>query len=224
MWLLVGHRSHGRVRDFVELAVVAERLTLPREANDLERLAKAGLALAVGNAVGVVRADDATPTDPELEASLADVIERRDLFGDPERMIQGQDAHGGADAKPARARGDRARDLQRGGDDRPHRVEVDLAEPDAIDAQRLGALRRLEGLAERGRLAEPLSHLFDEDPEVHGGLSEGGQKKNVRFFANSTLWSRMIFRRAICQPPFTRRSRSSRLPTSMSVSVSTRLR
>src|SRR5262249_53836170 len=50
------------------------------------------------------------------------------------------------------------------------------------------------------------------------------QKKNVRFLASSTLWSRTMLRRAISKPPFTRRSTSSRLPTSTSVSVSTRLR
>ena len=53
---------------------------------------------------------------------------------------------------------------------------------------------------------------------------EGPQKKNVRFFASRTFWSRMILRRAILNEPFTRRSTSSRLPTSTSVSVSTRLR
>lgn len=51
-----------------------------------------------------------------------------------------------------------------------------------------------------------------------------GQKKTLRFFASRTFWSSTIFRRAIRHDPSTRRSRSSRLPTRKSVSVSTRLR
>ena len=55
-------------------------------------------------------------------------------------------------------------------------------------------------------------------------LSTHPQKKNVRFLVSNTFWSRMILRARCCQSPSTRRSRSSRLPTRMSVSVSTRLR
>jgi hypothetical protein len=94
---------------------------------------KRGLALGVGHPVDVVRPHDAAAPDAELEAALADVIDRRDLFGDAQGMVQGQDLHGGPHAEPARAAGDRARDLERGGDDRAHRREVDLPEPQAID-------------------------------------------------------------------------------------------
>src|SRR4051794_40574841 len=59
---------------------------------------------------------------------------------------------------------------------------------------------------------------------VHRHRFASAQKKNVRFLVSNTFWSRMIFRRAISQFSPLRRSVSSRLPTSRSVSVSTRLR
>ena len=45
---------------------------------------------------------------------------------------------------------------------------MDLAQPDAVRAPGLGALRRLERVAERGGLARPLAQLLDEDADVHG--------------------------------------------------------
>ena len=45
---LVGPRRHRGVVDAVELALVAERLAGPGPAEDVERLAEAGLALGVG--------------------------------------------------------------------------------------------------------------------------------------------------------------------------------
>ena len=154
--------------DPVELALVAERLPRPRLPDDLERLAKAGLALAIGHAIGIVRAHHAAAADPELEATLADVIDGRDLFGDAQGMVQGEDLDGGADVEPAGASRDRAGHLQRGGDHRASRGEVDLPEPHAVDAPRLGPVGHLEDVPEGRGLAGPLTHLLDEQPEVHG--------------------------------------------------------
>src|SRR5207247_477287 len=64
---LVRPRRDRRVLEAVELALVAERLALPRLADDLERLAEARLALAVGDPVDVVGARDAAAADPELD-------------------------------------------------------------------------------------------------------------------------------------------------------------
>src|SRR2546430_14751484 len=52
-------------------------------------------------------------------------------------------------------------------DDRAGRIEVDLAEPHAIDAPRLRRLGNREDIPERARLVHPVAHLLDEDPEVH---------------------------------------------------------
>src|SRR5262245_42273820 len=96
-----------RVLEAVELALVAERLALPRLADDLERLAEARLALVVGDPVDVVGARDAAAADPELDAAFTDVIERRHLFGDAQRMAQGKHRDRGTHADPARPGGDR---------------------------------------------------------------------------------------------------------------------
>ena len=98
----IGDAAAGRVgarrwrSDAIELALVAERLARPRLPEDVERLAEARLALAVLDAVDVVGAHDAAAADPELEAALADVIERGDLLGDAQRMVQRQHLHGRA--------------------------------------------------------------------------------------------------------------------------------
>src|SRR5262245_31898637 len=85
---LIGSRRDRGILDRLEPAVVAERLSRPRVSKDLERLAKAGLALGIRDAVGVVRAHDAASADPELEPAFADLVDGRDLLGDAQRMIE----------------------------------------------------------------------------------------------------------------------------------------
>src|SRR5262249_4246157 len=63
--------------------------------------------------------------------------------------------------------GDRRGHLERRGDHRASRREVDLAEPDAIGAPGLGPVRQLEDVPEGAGLAGPLTHLLDEESEVH---------------------------------------------------------
>src|SRR5262249_61062661 len=76
----------------------------------------------------------------------------------------------GPPAPPPRPGRDRAGDLKRRRDDRAGRVEVDLAEPHAIDTPGLGCLGEREHVAERAHLVHSTPHLLDEDPEVHGSL------------------------------------------------------
>jgi hypothetical protein len=96
------------------------------------------------------------------------VVDGGDLLRDAEGMVQGWDLDGGADPDPAGAGGDGAGHLQRGGNDGAGRSEVDLAEPDAVDAPELGPVCHLEDIAKRGRLARSVAQLLDEDTEVHG--------------------------------------------------------
>src|SRR5262249_58144238 len=63
---------------------------------------------------------------------------------------------------------DAARPLRRRGEAGRGGLEVDLAEPHAIDPQRVGPLRRVEDVAEGGRLVRSLTHLLDEESDVHG--------------------------------------------------------
>src|SRR2546428_13943938 len=103
---LIRPRRDRRALESIELAVVAERLALPGLPDDLERLAKARLTLAVGDSVDVIRARDAAAADPELQAAPADVIERRPLFRNEPGVVQGEPRSGRAHPKaPSPGRG-----------------------------------------------------------------------------------------------------------------------
>ena len=112
MGKLIRPRHNGRVLDPIELSLVAEGLAGPRAPDDLERLEEACLAFGVRDAKHVVGAHRAAAADPILEASFADLIDGRNLFGDAQRMIEREDLYRGSHAQAPRARGDRARYLQ----------------------------------------------------------------------------------------------------------------
>jgi hypothetical protein len=151
------------------LALVAEGLALPRLENDLERLAEARLALRVGNAVDVVDAGKPAAADPEIEASGADVIDRRGFFGDAQRIVQRKYLDGHPDPQPLRAGRDRARDHDRRGQHRPGRREMHLAEPHAVKPPGLRRVHDVESFAERAGLVAAAANLeLHEDAEVHG--------------------------------------------------------
>ena len=167
MGILIRARRHRGIVDAIELALVAEGLALPGLSDDLEPFAKASLALGVGHAVGVIRAHDAAAADAELEAALADVVDGRDFLGDAQRVVQGKNLDGRAHADSPRAGGDGARHLERGGDHRARRGEMDLAEPDTVDSPGLGPVGLLEDVPERRDLIRSVTDLLDEDPEMH---------------------------------------------------------
>src|SRR5262249_41050133 len=169
MRLLIRPRGDRGVLEAVELSLVAEGLALPRFLDDLERFAEARLALPVGNAEDVVRARGAAAPDAELEAPLAQVIDGGRFFRDAKRMVERQDVYRGAHVDALGAGGDGRGHCDGSGDDGAAGVEVDLAEPDAVEAQGLRGGYRLEALAKRVGLAEPRPGFFHEDPEVHGG-------------------------------------------------------
>lgn len=79
-------RRHRRVLESVELALVAERLALPGLLEDRQRLFEARLALPVRDVEHVVRARRAAAPDAEVEAAAAEVIDRRHLFRDAQRV------------------------------------------------------------------------------------------------------------------------------------------
>src|SRR5438552_4272559 len=173
---LIWARRHGRVLEPVVLARVAERLPFPGLADDLERLAEPRLALAVRNSVNVVRARHAAPADSELQATLADVIERRDLLGDAQRVVEGQHGHGRSDVEAAGPARDRAGHLERRRDHRARRRKVDLAQPYAVQAPGLSLIGQLERVPERRDLIPAVAHLLDEDPEVHDVASSPARR------------------------------------------------
>src|SRR2546425_11234675 len=85
---LIRARRDCRVLEAVILASVAEPLPFPGLQDDLQGLAKARLTFCIGNLVHVVGPRGSAPTDPEIEATLADVIYGRNLFGDAQRRSE----------------------------------------------------------------------------------------------------------------------------------------
>jgi len=165
---LVRARRHHDVLEPVELALEAERLTLPRLADDLEGLDEARLALGVWDAERVVGARGAAAPDAEVEAALAEVVDGRDVLGDPQGVAQRQDLNGRAHAHASGPGGDEAGERDRRRLHRAGRVEVDLAEPHAVEPPCLRRVGQLARLTKGVGLAGALASLLDEDPEVHG--------------------------------------------------------
>ena len=95
------------------LALVREPLLGPRLQEDLERLVEPLLAFFVGNAEARVVLGQAAPAHSEIDASLTDLIERRDVLGKAQRMDEGQHLHGEADLQALRPPGDRGADDER---------------------------------------------------------------------------------------------------------------
>jgi hypothetical protein len=168
MRLLQRRRRDNRVADGEELARVIEPLALPRLAHDRQRLVEARLALAVRNAEPVIGARAAATADAEIEAALAQMIDRRDLLRDTQRVRERQHDDGHADADARGARGHERREVHRRRLHGAPRIEVDFAEPHAVEAPRLARLRQLQRLGERGGLAGPPAPFLHEDADLHG--------------------------------------------------------
>src|SRR5438105_4211360 len=167
MRLLQRRRRDHRIAHGEELALVVEALALPRLTHDGQRLFEARLTLAVRDAEAVVRARAAAAADAEVEAALAQLIDRGDFFGDTEGMRERQHDHGHADPNPVGSGGHEGREIHRRGLHRAPRVEVDLTEPHAVEAPRFAGLRQLQRLGERGGLAGAPAPLLHEDADVH---------------------------------------------------------
>src|SRR3989442_1175047 len=88
MRLVIRARGDGGVGEAIELAFVAEGLALPRREDDLQRFEEASLALFVGDAERVVGPRASAAAHAEGEPSVAQMIERGDLAGDAERVVQ----------------------------------------------------------------------------------------------------------------------------------------
>src|SRR4029453_11471919 len=116
MRVLERARRHHRVLELVEVALVAEGLTLPGLADDLEGLAEARLALAIGNAEHVVGARRAAPAYAHVEAALAELVDSGRLLPDAQGMAQRQGPYRGAPPDPAGAAGNGGGHDHLGGD------------------------------------------------------------------------------------------------------------
>ena len=122
----------------------------------------------VGHAEDVVRARGAAPANSELEAPLAEVVDGGDLLRDAQRVVEREHLHG----RPRWSC--RVRAAMNEGQHQRRRlhaiapVEVDLAEPHAVQAPGFGRVRQRQRLAVRRRLRDAAPPLLEKDAEVHG--------------------------------------------------------
>jgi len=84
-----------------------------------------------------------TAPEADVEAPAGEHVESRDLLGDDEGMVQGNDDHGGADAQPRRLRRDVGRELERAREVAVGR-EVMLRQPHVAESEGLRRLRLLD--------------------------------------------------------------------------------
>ena len=80
MRLLQRARDHLEILDLVERAVIAEAISRPRQADDVEALVEAGAVLFHGQAEAVELGGDRAPADSELEPSAGQEVGRRGLL------------------------------------------------------------------------------------------------------------------------------------------------
>src|SRR5262245_18969427 len=131
-------RAQRGQAELVVLALERKRLLGPGAGEDLERLRAPGAGVIAPQAVAhvLVLAVEGAPPDAAVEAPAAQVVDRRELDSQPDRMPERELDHREADADPRRPHGERARERDR------IRVdslagEVVLGEPHAVEAERL---------------------------------------------------------------------------------------
>src|SRR3989442_555271 len=168
MRLLIRARGDGGVGEAIELAFVAEGLALPRREDDLQRFEEASLALFVGDAERVVGPRASAAAHAEGEPSVAQMIERGDLAGDAERVVQRKKLNRRPHAQALGPRDDPARPQQGRRPNGTRGIGEHLRQPHDVEPPRLRRVDELEQLDERLSLTAPTSYLLREDSEVHG--------------------------------------------------------
>jgi hypothetical protein len=174
MGVLVGLGDQFHIPKRVKRAGIGETLLGPGQPHHVQVLPEACPALLVGNVVALIGSGETAPTDPEVEAAVAQVIQRGDFLGQTHRVSQGQQEDGCPNAEPARASGDRRRQEQGGrsyrrdGSRSPWGSKVAFGQPDAVEAQGLCRLRRRERLVKRLPLRAAFPEIaFHHQPDVH---------------------------------------------------------
>src|SRR5205085_1995003 len=136
-------REDHRLRDLEDLSVVREGLTGKGFQDDVDRLfpARARAVELEPEALELVVLVAAAEAD--VHAPAREEIERRDLFGDDERMVEWDHDDGGADAQARGLGRDERGELRRTGQVAVRR-EVVLREPDVAKVERLRGLRHVD--------------------------------------------------------------------------------
>ena len=127
----------------------------PRPLDDVENLAKAVAAFGIRDPISLVGLRHPAAPDPKDQPAVAQLVDRRRLFGQPQRMAQRQYLDGDADLEAAGAGGDRAGDAERCRQHRPPRFEMELGQPHHIEPQPLGGIDLLHRLVKGLAFAAP---------------------------------------------------------------------
>src|SRR3954469_7560708 len=151
MRLLVGPRQHRERGEADELAVEGDVLLLPDAQDDVQRFRKLGARRLQRGIPDLVLPTQEPGPYPEVEAALAEHVERGVVLGQPQRVMVGEQRHGGADAEPTGTRGDGDSYPRRIGEHAAEAVEVVLGQPYAGKAQLLGQYRIVDDLAQQAR-------------------------------------------------------------------------
>src|SRR6516164_8446971 len=147
--LLIRLRGEPDVVEAVVLAVIGEGRLGPRPLEDFESFGKALAALAVRDAVGLVGAREAAAPDSEYQAALADLVDRRGLFGQPQRMAEWQYLNAGPHLHAFGAGGYGTGESERRRAHRPVGVDVDFRQPHRVEPPALGGIDLFERGGER---------------------------------------------------------------------------
>ena len=116
--------------------MVLEFLAAPGLEHDRLGFLEASLRLGVVKTVTLIVVDvvGGTASQPDDQPTLADVVDQRELFSHPDRMMQRHLRHREADLRPFRGHRQRCGEAHRidiGADP----IEVMLGEPDHVEAQ-----------------------------------------------------------------------------------------
>src|SRR6266478_1230118 len=137
---LDGLREHGGLGELEEFPVVAEGLAAERLEDDVDRLLPSPARAVQLEPQPLELVVLVAPPEPDVDAPPGEEIEGRDLFGDHERVVEGNHDDGRAHAEPRRLRRDVRRHL-RGPREIAVRREVVLREPDIAVAESFCGLR-----------------------------------------------------------------------------------
>ena len=140
----LGHQAG--VGDLVVDAVVGERVVRPQSVQDVEPFAEAPEALATRDPVAVELMAGVSLAEPHVDASVRQHVQRSDVLGDADRVVQRQQQQVETDPDPFSACGDGRSER----DDRrrvPVVGEVVFGQPDRLVAERLGMFDERELVA-----------------------------------------------------------------------------
>src|SRR5215471_1396009 len=173
MRLAVGLWHDADVFVIVVFAGEGEPFLGPGSPDDFEYFGKALGALAIGNAVSLIGAREATAADPEDQPAMADMINGGAVFRQAQRLAQWQNLHAGTDLDVFGAGSDRARDRHRHRTDRTLGRHMDFRQPDRVEAPALCGVDLVEGGGEcfgLGLARTPLKLVEHAKFECHQNL------------------------------------------------------